>query len=105
MDKKLSDIYYKPENLWKGNIAIKKLANESGINKQYVKKWLNKQAFWQVHRPPPRTIKDLTTKLQNQIRCINLICYTCRMILFTVTNTNTYYRELMLLQGIKLRDR
>ena len=57
MDTKLSDIYYKPENLWKGNIEIKKLTNESGINKKDVKKWLNKQAFWQVHRPPPRIIR------------------------------------------------
>ena len=48
--------YYQPNHLWKGKKAIKKLADLSKEKPKAVKKWLAKQAFWQVHLPPPRRV-------------------------------------------------
>ena len=31
---KLSKIYYKPENVWKGRVAIDKLVEKSGMNEK-----------------------------------------------------------------------
>ena len=49
-------IYYKPNQLWKGQKAIKKLKELSKEKSKVVKQWLSKQAFWQVHLPPPKCI-------------------------------------------------
>ena len=52
MDKR----YYQPNHLWKGQKAIKKLKELSKEKPKVVKKWLSKQAFWQVHLPPPKRV-------------------------------------------------
>ena len=49
-------LYYKPNHLWKGKKAIKKLAEFSGEKPTIVKHWLSQQAFWQVHLPAPKRI-------------------------------------------------
>ena len=53
----LTEIYYKPEHLWFGKKAIKKLQDESELPRKQVVKFLVKQGFWQVHLPRPRKIK------------------------------------------------
>ena len=53
---KLQSIYYQPDHLWKGKKAIKKLVDLSKEKPKDVRKWLSKQAFWQVHSPPPKRI-------------------------------------------------
>ena len=39
---KLSEIYYKPENLWTGRKAIRKLYEKTGMSKKKIKSWLAK---------------------------------------------------------------
>ena len=52
----MESIYYQPGHLWKGKKAIKELVTLSKEKPKAVKKWLSKQAFWQVHLPPPRHV-------------------------------------------------
>ena len=56
MDEKFAEVYYKPEHLWTGNKAIRKLHKETGLSKKDAKSWLGRQAFWQVHIPSPKSI-------------------------------------------------
>ena len=56
MDEKFVEVYYKPEHLWTGNKAIRKLHKETGLSKKDTKSWLGRQAFWQVHIPSPKSI-------------------------------------------------
>ena len=53
MDTKLSKIYYSPKGYWKGLAAVKKLAAAAKAAEDTVKKWLVKQALWQVYLPAP----------------------------------------------------
>ena len=53
---KMDKIYYQPNNLWKGQKAFKKLKELSGEKPKTVKQWLSRQAFWQVHSPPSKSI-------------------------------------------------
>ena len=55
-DEKLRDIYYQPENLWRGRKAITMLRKDTKFQLKQVKAWLAKQALWQVHIPPPKRI-------------------------------------------------
>ena len=52
----MESIYYQPGHLWKGQKAIKELVTLSKEKPKAVKKWLSKQAFWQVHSPPPKRV-------------------------------------------------
>ena len=56
MDSKLAKIYYSPGGYWKGIAAIKKLSEAAKISEETVKKWLIKQALWQIFLPAPRRI-------------------------------------------------
>ena len=56
MDGKLAKIYYSPEGYWKGIAAIKKLAEVAKVPEEIAKKWLVKQALWQIFLPAPRRI-------------------------------------------------
>ena len=49
-------IYYQPENLWKGRKAITRLRKATKLPQKQVKDWLAKQTLWQVHMPPPKRI-------------------------------------------------
>ena len=52
----MDKIYYQPNHLWKGQKAVKKLAEYSKEKPKTVKKWLSRQAFWQVYLPAPKRV-------------------------------------------------
>ena len=52
----MDKIYYQPNHLWKGQKAVKKLAELSREKPKTVKQWLSRQAFWQVHLPAPKRV-------------------------------------------------
>ena len=56
MDAKLAKIYYGPGGYWKGIAAIKKLAEAAKVPEETAKRWLIKQALWQIFLPAPRRI-------------------------------------------------
>ena len=56
METKLSKIYYSPRGYWKGLAAVKKLAAAAKASEEVTKKWLAKQALWQIYLPAPRNI-------------------------------------------------
>ena len=56
MDAKLTKIYYSPQGYWKGTSAIKKLAIAADVPEEAAKKWLIKQALWQIYLPAPRDV-------------------------------------------------
>ena len=56
MDGKLAKIYYSPRGYWKGISAIKKLAGGAKVSEDAAKKWLVKQALWQIYLPAPRHV-------------------------------------------------
>jgi len=56
MDGKLAKIYYSPQGYWKGTAAIKKLAEAAKVTEDATKKWLIRQALWQIYLPAPRYI-------------------------------------------------
>ena len=53
---KRDKIYYQPNNLWKGQKAVKKLKELSREKPKTVKQWLSRQAFWKVHLPAPKQV-------------------------------------------------
>ena len=55
-NKKLSNHYYSTAGYWKGYDAVDKLSNASGVDKQITRKWLEKQALWQIYLPKPQYI-------------------------------------------------
>ena len=56
MDAKLTKIYYSPKGYWKGMAAIKQLATAAKVSEDVAKRWLTKQALWQVYLPGPHYI-------------------------------------------------
>ena len=56
MESKLSKIYYSPQGYWKGLAAVKKLSSISKVSEEVAKRWLVKQALWQIYLPAPRYI-------------------------------------------------
>ena len=52
----MDKIYYQPNHLWKGQKAVKKLEDLGEEKPKTVKKWLSRQAFWQVHLPAPKRV-------------------------------------------------
>jgi len=56
MDAKLAKVYYSPQGYWKGIAAIKKLAQAAKVSEDAAKKWLIKQAIWQIYLPSPKRI-------------------------------------------------
>ena len=55
-DTKLAKIYYGPSSYWKGLSAIKKLSAAVKVSEDTAKKWLIKQALWQIYLPGPRRV-------------------------------------------------
>ena len=56
MEAKLSKIYYSAQGYWKGLAAVKKLSTAAKVSEEVAKKWLIKQALWQIYLPAPRYI-------------------------------------------------
>ena len=52
----MEKIYYSPKGYWKGQTAITKLSNAAGVSQDTAKKWLFKQAIWQIYLPAPKHI-------------------------------------------------
>ena len=55
-EEKLYQACYQPDRLWTGGKAIKELHKITSMSKKYIKSWLPKQAFWQVHISPPKEV-------------------------------------------------
>ena len=55
-DAKLAKIYYGPGGYWKGLAAIKKISEAAKVSEDETKKWLIKEAFWQIYLPGPRRV-------------------------------------------------
>jgi len=55
-ESRLSKIYYSNRGYWKGYEAINKLADAAKVSQSTSKKWLEKQALWQIYLPPPKYI-------------------------------------------------
>lgn len=74
-NRKLSNNYYNPQGYWKGYEAIDKLADITNIDKAIVKKWLEKQALWQIYLPPPNYIPRYHWNVEkvNQIHQADLL--------------------------------
>ena len=72
----MDKIYYQPNNLWKGQKAVKKLRELSGEKPKTVKQWLSGQAFWQVHLPAPKSIDRLHYEVttSNEMHQFDLLC-------------------------------
>ena len=56
MDSKLSKIYYSPKGYWKGLAAVKKLAAAAKVAEDVAKRWLAKQALYQIYIFPSTTL-------------------------------------------------
>ena len=73
MDAKLTKIYYSPKGYWKGIAAIKKLANAAKVSEDEAKRWLTKQALWQVYLPGPHYIPRPKFDVLHPMQCTRLI--------------------------------
>ena len=58
-DAKLAKIFYGPGGYWKGLAAIKKISATAKVSEDTAKKWLIKQALWQIYLPGPRRVPRL----------------------------------------------
>ena len=56
MSKKLTRIYCSPKGYWKGLAVIKNLSKLARVSEDLARKWLEKQAIWQIYLPPPKRI-------------------------------------------------
>ena len=56
MEKRLARQYYSPNGYWKGFGAIRKLAQAAKVSENEAKRWLFKQALWQIYLPVPKRI-------------------------------------------------
>ena len=55
-DKLMSKLYYSTNKYWTGYSAIAKLANVAKVSESIAKKWLEKQALWQIYLPAPNYV-------------------------------------------------
>ena len=73
---KMDKIYYQPNHLWKGQKAVKRLAEYSKEKPKVIKQWLSRQAFWQVRLPAPKRVDrphyQVTTP--NEMHQFDLLC-------------------------------
>ena len=93
---KLSEEYYKPENLWAGRRAIKKLYETTKLSKKIIKSWLAKQALWQVHIQPPKNIDHphYQVTIPNQLHQFDLL-YMPHDVVYSTTYKYILDRRLM----------
>ena len=75
MEAKLSKIYYSPQGYWKGLAAVKKLYTVSKVSEEVAKRWLVKQALWQIYVPAPRYISrpKFDVSLHNAVHQADLL--------------------------------
>ena len=67
--------YYSSKGYWKGHAAIQKLAQEAQVSEIDAKKWLEKQALWQIYLSPPEYIPRprWTVSKPNQVHQADLL--------------------------------
>ena len=56
LSKAMSRIYYSTKGYWKGFSAVSKLASAAKVSEEEARKWLEKQALWQIYLPAPKYI-------------------------------------------------
>ena len=68
-------IYYSARGYWKGHAAIQKLSQEAQVSEADAKKWLEKQALWQIYLEPPEYIPRprWTVSKPNQVHQADLL--------------------------------
>ena len=68
-------IYYSAKGYWKGHAAIQKLSQEAQVSENDAKKWLEKQALWQIYLEPPEYIPRprWTVSKPNQVHQADLL--------------------------------
>ena len=98
----------KPNHLWKGQKAVKKLKELSGEKPKVIKQWLSRQAFWQVHLPAPKHIDrpHYQVIIPNEMHQFDLLYMpsdTFR-IHYMGISINTFWLQSMPLQDLKLQD-
>jgi hypothetical protein len=49
----MDKIYYSADGYWKGYSAVSKLSNAANVSEDTARKWLEKQAIWQIYLQPP----------------------------------------------------
>lgn len=75
LDTRLRNIYYSPAGYWKGNSAVKQLANRAGVSLSVSKSFLEKQPIWQIYRNPPKHIPrpHLTISVPNEVHQADIL--------------------------------
>ena len=68
-------VYYSTRGYWKGYAAIQKLSKEAQVSEKDAKKWLEKQALWQIYLAPPEYIPRprWTVSKPNQVHQADLL--------------------------------
>ena len=68
-------VYYSTKGYWKGYAAIQKLSKEAGVSEDDARKWLEKQAIWQIYLSPPEYIPRprWTVSKPNQVHQADLL--------------------------------
>ena len=56
LSKSMSRICYSTKGYWKGFSAVSKLASAAKVREEEARKWLEKQALWQIYLPAPKYI-------------------------------------------------
>ena len=71
----MNKIYYSAQGYWKGHAAIQKLSKEAQVSEADAKKWLEKQALWQIYLAPPEYIPRprWTVSKPNQVHQADLL--------------------------------
>ena len=71
----MNEMYYSTKGYWKGYAAIQKLAQEAQVSEADAKKWLEKQALWQIYLQPPEYIPRprWTVSKPNQVHQADLL--------------------------------
>ena len=72
---RLSKTYYSTDGYWKGYSAIPKLAEKANVSEAEAKRWLEKQALWQIYLPAPKYIPrpHWNVEKPNQIHQVDLL--------------------------------
>ena len=75
MEAKLLKIYYSKQGYWKGVTAMKKVSSTAKVEEVIAKRWLAKQALWQIYLPAPRYIPrpKFDVPLPNAVHQANLL--------------------------------
>ena len=71
----MNKVYYSTKGYWKGHAAIQKLAQEAQVSEADAKKWLEKQALWQIYLGGPEYIPRprWTVSKPNQVHQADLL--------------------------------